>query len=368
MARRFLQHRKTLLLAVVALAPPFADAYPISPVTLWELVERSEIIVLAEVKSVSSLETKTTDWNSAVAKLQVLETWKGRATGTLEVPYPANLICPAPPVYDPGHQVIAFLVREKGMLSTVGLSYGTRYPETAEDALAYRTAVAQALEILQAHRDGQVEGAARRAWHNPASWPTTPRDGTAFTRWRRRPMSGTHATIGVSFRPDSPTTNAPSSRAPSLLPRRSMRHCRSCSGLGRSTIRGHGCRGERLRRAAEGAPLSLVGRGGVAADRGTTGPAPAGRRVRQLDHADLSGRSDRVLVGSGTGGGASGSACVGRGQAAVQARAAATPPTRATTIASARWAATPRSRHPDRRACVWAKSGRSRARWVDPAS
>jgi hypothetical protein len=174
--RRFLQHRKTLLLAVVALAPPFADAYPISPVTLWELVERSEIIVLAEVESVSSLEQKTNEWNSAVAKLQVLETWKGRASGTLEVPYPANMICPAPPVYDPGHQVIAFLVREKGILSTTGLSYGTRYPETADDASAYRTAVARALQILQAHRGGLVEGAARRAWqiglvaHDATRW------------------------------------------------------------------------------------------------------------------------------------------------------------------------------------------------------
>jgi hypothetical protein len=145
-------------------------------VALWELVERSQLIVLAEVEKVSPLDHSDRDWNSAVARLRVIETWKGQRLETVEVPYPANVICPAPPVFDPGHRVVAFLVKEKDGWSTVGLSYGTRYPETPEDEAAYRDAVRSAQEIVTAHRGGLVELARRRAWdlellaHDATRW------------------------------------------------------------------------------------------------------------------------------------------------------------------------------------------------------
>jgi len=166
----------TCLIALTVLGPRAVRAYPIAPVTLWELFERSELIVLAEVERVTPRDTTPNDWDSAVAHLRVLETWKGRALERVEVPYPANMICPAPPVYDAGHRVIAFLSREHGSFVTVGLSYGTRYPETPEAEAAYRDAVKRAISIVTAHRGGLVEQAARRDWqlalvaHDATRW------------------------------------------------------------------------------------------------------------------------------------------------------------------------------------------------------
>ncbi|HZJ53654.1 MAG TPA: hypothetical protein VFD38_05900 [Myxococcaceae bacterium] len=164
MARRSFLVLTWSLVSAAALAPQNVHAYPIAPVTLWELIERSPLIVLAEVERVSQHEPTEDDWNSSVAHLRVLETWKGRVLERVEVPYPANMICPAPPVYDPGHRVIAFLTRENGPFSTVGLSYGTRYPETRDDEVAYRDAVRGALSIMSAQRGESVPPAARRAW------------------------------------------------------------------------------------------------------------------------------------------------------------------------------------------------------------
>jgi hypothetical protein len=185
-----------VLLAAAVLAPRSTDAYPIPPVALWELVERSQLIVLAEVEKVSPMERAGDDWNSAVARLRVIETWKGQRLETVEVPYPANMICPAPPVFDPGHRVIAFLVKGKDGYSTVGLSYGTRYPETPEDEDAYRNAVRTAQEIVTAHRGGLVELAERQAWnlkllsHEATRWDglysLEPRSDERHARYDRR--------------------------------------------------------------------------------------------------------------------------------------------------------------------------------------
>jgi len=163
-----------LFLAVTALS------YPISPVTLWELVEHSELIVLADVEAVvpapPSRPGEERSWDSHVARLRVLETWKGRAGETLEVPFPQTMICPAPPVYDVGHRVLAFLAWHHGRLSTVALSYGTRYPETAADEDAFRTAVKEAI-VLQTNanlRPASTES--KRAWQ-------IRRVGHDATRW-----------------------------------------------------------------------------------------------------------------------------------------------------------------------------------------
>ena len=167
-----------LLLATLVAHPPVL-AYPISPVTLWDLVERSELIVLADVERVAPLPALPDGgraWNSSVARLRLVETWKGRADAVVEVDYPANMICPAPPVYDPGHRVLAFLAPEEGRWDTVGLSYGTRYPEGAADVDALRAAVQEALVLQDPARPQPLPASSKRQWqlrlvaHDATRW------------------------------------------------------------------------------------------------------------------------------------------------------------------------------------------------------
>src|SRR5947207_992629 len=147
---------------LVALLPGLASAYPIPPVPLRKLVETSEVIVLARVVGVSSPELGEADprWDADVAHLEVLETLKGSPPPSLEVRFTAAMICPAPPRYEPGEKVLAFLrsgdrmadelraedrsaeacaelERMRGHWYTNSLSYGTLYP-TSEEMDVYR--------------------------------------------------------------------------------------------------------------------------------------------------------------------------------------------------------------------------------------
>lgn len=75
--------------------------------------------------------------------------------------FPAGLICPAPPVYVKGRDVVAFLDRYQGKWFTVGLSYGTLYPEDRNQLEDLRVMVRQAV-TLQAK--GRVPGKDRLDW------------------------------------------------------------------------------------------------------------------------------------------------------------------------------------------------------------
>jgi hypothetical protein len=169
---------KALLAAGLAVVVPAgAHAYPIPPVPLWGLVEQSETIVVAKVVKVEEPrgKGKDDDMSLAVATLRVLETWKGPAQGEIEVKFPAGLICPAPPRYFEGEDVVAFLAGEDGGWGpTVGLSYGTLYPDGREELNDLREMVRRAV-ALQARRSVQevdradwlVEAAIRPGtrWH-----------------------------------------------------------------------------------------------------------------------------------------------------------------------------------------------------------
>jgi hypothetical protein len=157
-----------LLLAMattIVASPRRAEAYPIPPVTLWELVEKADTIVVATVEAERARERNSPreDWNDTVAVLSVSERWKGNPADRIEVPYPAGLVCPAPPRYEAGLPVLTFLTHDKkGRYETVGLSYGTLYPEPG-DVAAFRNAVRQAL-IVQATKDPDQRGSARTEW------------------------------------------------------------------------------------------------------------------------------------------------------------------------------------------------------------
>lgn len=139
-------------LALAATAP--VRAYPISPQPLWKLVGEAELVVVAEVREIRRIIVRQNrkEWGKTVAILRILESWKGNENGTIEVPYPDGLLCPAPPVYAEGETVLTFLKwTEDGWgggkgWNTVGLSYGTLYPDRAELA-DFREMVRQAVAL-----------------------------------------------------------------------------------------------------------------------------------------------------------------------------------------------------------------------------
>lgn len=139
----------------LALAATPVRAYPIPPHPLWRLVEDAELIVVAEVLEIRKVPVRNRAAGStaetAVAVLRVLESWKGNENGTLEVPYLSELLCPAPPDYREGEDVLAFLKwgkvgPDQEGWSTVGLSWGTLYPDRAELA-DFREMVRRAVAV-----------------------------------------------------------------------------------------------------------------------------------------------------------------------------------------------------------------------------
>lgn len=190
--------RLLVALGLVLLATPLAQAYPIPPVTLWELAERADLIVVARVAAVEAVGHEGDDGHldRDTARLQVLELWKGSVGGEVAVSFTQGLICPAPDRYVAGETVLAFLesgatrlesmrkdmpaeelselaTRWANQWFTVGLSYGTLYP-AADDRPLLRDLVEDAL-ALQAR--SPVPEHERRAWHVRAA-------SRRATRWQ----------------------------------------------------------------------------------------------------------------------------------------------------------------------------------------
>lgn len=154
-----------------------AEAYPIPPVTLWDLVEKADTIVLATVESEHRVDAGAgdRDWNDSVAQLSVAEAWKGKPDKRIGVSYPKGLLCPAPPRYEDGLTVLAFLRHDKkGAYETVGLSYGTLYPELPEvpvyRELVRRAQTAQALADASARENALVDWLVRAASAPATRW------------------------------------------------------------------------------------------------------------------------------------------------------------------------------------------------------
>ncbi len=152
-----------IALLLTILCPVAVAAYPIPAQPLWPLTAKAELIVVATVVEVEHLTGEDDDWNSAVARLRVLRTLKGVEKASLEVPYPAGLLCPAPPYYDEGQTVVAFLSKVKGRWSTVSLSYGTLYAEGRELA-ELEGMVRAAVEIQQTTTEPGQLAAQKLAW------------------------------------------------------------------------------------------------------------------------------------------------------------------------------------------------------------
>ena len=117
-----------MALLSIWLVPEIALAYPIPPQPLRKLCQESDLIIVATVVSV----TTTTDregFGIAKAVLYPTTVLKGSlGQGAVEVLYSPDIICPAPPHYAEGEQVLAFLYssKEEAGYYTAGLSWGAK--------------------------------------------------------------------------------------------------------------------------------------------------------------------------------------------------------------------------------------------------
>jgi len=155
-----------------AISGAHADAIAAHP--LWDLVEESQLVVIAVVEGRRDVPLEEARLLSTrVAVLKVLETLKGEGAPSLEVRYAPEVRCPAPPTYVTGRMVLAFLKRDKrGYLSTSTLSDGALYPAFDEFPV-FRSFIIEAVRLQQLapgpHRD-----AARIDWLvRAASEPAT---------------------------------------------------------------------------------------------------------------------------------------------------------------------------------------------------
>ncbi|MFN7966759.1 MAG: hypothetical protein U0V87_13840 [Acidobacteriota bacterium] len=101
-----------------------AVAYPIPPATLWDRAGKAELIVVADVVSIEVQTYEPKEWCGDVATLAAVEAWKRKSRPRLRVPF-MRFICPAPPRFEVGANVLVFLASVKGQWK-VGLSISSR--------------------------------------------------------------------------------------------------------------------------------------------------------------------------------------------------------------------------------------------------
>lgn len=187
--------RQLLGVAVAVLTlllPAQGRASPIEPMTLWDVTEKAQLIILARVVRHYEVEPiqlpplpgetaeahllrrkRASRFPPHRAELEVLETWKGSPGGErLAVLYYEGLFCPAPAELPVGETMAVFLTEQEGAWDVVGLSYGS-LPVTKESAKVIRARVEEARE-LQArppvHARSRLEWNVRAASHGTTRW------------------------------------------------------------------------------------------------------------------------------------------------------------------------------------------------------
>lgn len=137
-------------LAAALLAVPPAAGYPISAVPLWDLTTTATTIVVAKVRAVEMAPEQDGRHDSHIARLDVIETWKGDDVPSLDVPFPGNLICPAPPMYAEGDVAVAFLEPEEdGLLHRRPLLRHSLRPRRDLDDLSESVRSALAIQATE---------------------------------------------------------------------------------------------------------------------------------------------------------------------------------------------------------------------------
>ncbi|MET0393155.1 MAG: hypothetical protein ABW019_08425, partial [Chitinophagaceae bacterium] len=146
-----------------------ASAYPITPRPLRKMIMESQYIIRGTVLETGSLpaeKTHSSSWNSDYAVILVREAWQGRPLpDTITVYYTARLICPAPPVYTKGEEIITFLNKpEKGDgYETQALSYGVKSGLGAAGMNVYHQRTVEMQQIL-AIKDQQLQAEKTLDW------------------------------------------------------------------------------------------------------------------------------------------------------------------------------------------------------------
>jgi hypothetical protein len=125
--------RKALVPLILAVFPllaflPAGSGWSARAEPLWNRVGASEAIVLARVAEVLSDSSGMPEGTDRVARLEVVEVWKGAPPTRLEVPFNDYLPWPPAPHYSPGELIVAFLRRDHGIWTTVGMVDGTVHP------------------------------------------------------------------------------------------------------------------------------------------------------------------------------------------------------------------------------------------------
>lgn len=125
--------RKVLVPLVVAVSPllaflPSGSGWSARSEPLWDRVAASEAIVLARVTRIKPDCSEMPDGTDRVARLEVVEIWKGSPPLRLEVPFNVYLAWPPAPRYRVGELVVAFLRHDQGVWTTVGMVDGAVSP------------------------------------------------------------------------------------------------------------------------------------------------------------------------------------------------------------------------------------------------
>lgn len=141
---------RLFLLIFLVVVQGYVQAYPISPRPLRLLVEESELIVWAHVHDIRACTEKGKNvFENTVAVLTIYEVLQGTVKASeIEVPYPVGLICPAPPRFEKGTDVLVFLDQKKGSYSVHALSYGVKEMK-AEEMGIYKARIAEMQEIMR---------------------------------------------------------------------------------------------------------------------------------------------------------------------------------------------------------------------------
>ncbi len=151
-----------LLFVVLVLFSFQVFAYPITPRPLRKLIIESEFVIHGFVKSIGTLKSTDHQWNDSYAVLEIKHVLKGIVgicEDTIVIEYPAGLVCPAPPVYEKGAEVIVFLNKNKktGIYETHALSYGVRTFNDPQNIPPFKQRVNEMIQIQKLSDNEETE-------------------------------------------------------------------------------------------------------------------------------------------------------------------------------------------------------------------
>jgi len=144
-----MKHAFLFIMLVVNVA---AFSYPIQPRPLRKLIQESEFIIYGTVIRIGKAKPSPSRWESDVAVILIKEVLQGRIKAdSIKVYYSSGMICPAPPQYYEGTDIIVFLDRDKkqkDVYYTHALSYGVKNCFIPDAYTIYKSRITEMQQIL----------------------------------------------------------------------------------------------------------------------------------------------------------------------------------------------------------------------------